>query len=417
MPLRGILPSIAFLSICAGAFAKAGAIPLHGWIPDSAEAAPVPVMALLPASLDKLLGIYLLARICLDVFAVAPNSLMSIFLLFIGSVTIIAGVMAALVQHDLKKLLSFHAVSQVGYMLLGIGSATSVGIAGGLFHMLNNAVYKCCLFLSSGAVEKETGTTELDKLGGLGEFMPITFMCTSIAALSISGVPPFNGFASKWMIYQGLIDLSGKSGLWIIWLVCAMIGSALTLASFLKVIHSIFLGQRSGLAKKTKEVSPLMWAPMAALAILCIVFGVFAFPLPLSKFIIPSVPDLAYAGSWHPLLATCLLIIGLLIGALIYLAGRIANVTVKAPYIGGEVLSDEEVKVPATGFYNTIRDWGPLDAIYRAAEKKMFDVYEVGSAMVFRVYDALGFMHNGLLYTYLAWMFVGFIVLFYLMRF
>ncbi len=410
-PVRmiGMLPAVGFLSLLTAALAKAGAMPLHSWIPDCADVAPVPVTAYIPAALDKFLGIYLLFRLCTDIFLVTPNSQASILLLAIGSFTIIAAVMSALVQHDLKKLLSFHAVSQVGYMVLGIGTAVPVGMAGALFHMLNNAIYKCCLFLSSGAVEKETGTTELDKLGGLGEFMPITFICASVAALSISGVPPFNGFVSKWMIYQALIELPRTGGLWMIWLVCAMIGSAFTLASFLKVIHSIFLGQWSGLTKKAKEVSWLMWAPMAALALLCVVFGVFAFPLPLAKFIIPSVPDFSYTGSWHPLLATGLLIVGLLIGALIYLAGRITNVTVKTAYIGGEVLSEEEVKVPVTGFYNTIRDWGPLKRIYAFAETGSLDIYEAGSRVVGWSYSVLGWLHNGLLHTYMSWMFIGFI--------
>ena len=121
---------------------------------------------------------------------------MSILLLVIGSFTIIAAVLGALVQHNLKKLLSFHAVSQVGYMVLGIGTGLPIGIAGGLFHMLNNAIYKCCLFLAGGAVEKKTGTTELSQLGGLARFMPLTFTAALVASLSISGVPPFNGFRS-----------------------------------------------------------------------------------------------------------------------------------------------------------------------------------------------------------------------------
>ena len=113
-------------------------------------------------------------------------------MMVIGSVTILAAVMMALVQKNYKKLLSYHAISQVGYMILGIGTMTPVGIVGGLFHMINNAMYKSCLFLTGGAVEKQIGTTDLDKLGGLGVKMPITFACFVITALSISGVPPFN---------------------------------------------------------------------------------------------------------------------------------------------------------------------------------------------------------------------------------
>jgi formate hydrogenlyase subunit 3/multisubunit Na+/H+ antiporter MnhD subunit len=409
--MYGWLPAVAFLSLLAGALTKAGAMPFHSWIPDCAESAPIPVTALLPASLDKLLGIYLLFRICTDIFQVTPNSPASIFLLTIGSFTIIAGVMAALVQHNMRKLLSFHAVSQVGYIVLGIGTALPVGIAGALFHMLNNTIYKTCLFLTAGSVEKEAGTGELDKLGGLGKAMPITFACAAIAALSISGVPPFNGFFSKWMIYQGIIELSGTSRLWVVWLCAAMFGSALTLASFVKLIHAVFLGQGSGDRPRSKEVPFLMWSPTLVLALLCIIFGIFASSIPLAMFILPSVKSVMYTGSWNPALATVLMVIGLLAGLLIYWAGKNSSASIRPAYIGGELIEEGAVKVPATGFYNTIRDYGPLSGIYKFAEKKLFDIYELGSRAAFALYDVFGFLHNGLLHTYLAWMFLGFTVL------
>lgn len=139
---------LAYMCLAAGAFAKAGAMPFHTWVPDTAEDAPTPVTAFLPASLDKLLGIYFLARITLDMFKM--SAAVNTFLMIVGSITIVAAVMMALIQHDLKRLLGYHAVSQVGYMVLGIGTGNPIGIAGGLFHMLNHAIYKSCLFLSGG---------------------------------------------------------------------------------------------------------------------------------------------------------------------------------------------------------------------------------------------------------------------------
>ena len=185
----------AFLLLMLAAITKAGAMPLHTWLPTSGEWAPVSVMALLPAALDKLLGIYLLVVIVKQLFII-NSSVLSIILAIIGSATIIIAVMIAMVQHNLKKLLSYHAISQVGYMILGIATGTPVGIAGGVFHMLNNAIYKSCLFLCGGAVEQQAGTAELDKLGGLGKKMSTTFSACLIAALSISGIPPLNGFVS-----------------------------------------------------------------------------------------------------------------------------------------------------------------------------------------------------------------------------
>ncbi len=415
LSLRGGIPLIAFLSLAAGAFAKAGAMPLHSWIPDSAEKAPTTVMAYLPASLDKLLGIYLLTRICLDIFRVVPNSPMSILLMAVGSFTIIVAVLGALVQHNLKKLLSFHAVSQVGYMVLGIGTGIPIGIAGGLFHMLNNAIYKCCLFLAGGAVEKRTGTTELNQLGGLARFMPLTFTAALIASLSISGVPPFNGFASKWMIYQGVIELGKTSNLWIIWLIAAMFGSALTLASFMKLMHATFLGQWSEWTEKAKEVNWLMWLPMLILALLCIIFGVFVYAVPVKYFIGAAIPGVSFTGIWSPALATLLILGGLLIGLIIYWVGRAKTAVAKPAYVGGELLDEKMIKVSGVDFYDTIKKWGFLPATYKWAEAKLFDVYDWGKAICRVLTAGLRWLHNGQLHTYLAWLLLGTLILLYLL--
>ena len=412
IPLDSHLAVYAFVLLALGAFAKAGAIPMHTWIPDAAEAAPLPVMAFLPASLDKLLGIYFLARLSLDMFIVQANSAMSIFLLIIGSVTIIAAVMMALIQHSMRRLLAYHAVSQVGYMVLGIGTANPIGIAGGLFHMLNHAIYKSTLFLTAGAVEKETGTTDLDSLGGLARFMPVSFVCCLIASLAISGVPPFNGFVSKWMIYQGIIEMaSTQNKIWVLWLCAAMFGSALTLASFMKLLHAVFLGQ-TGIRQRVKEVPVTMWLPMSILAALCVIFGIFAFQIPLKNFIIPSVPaGVSYIGLWQPGEATSFIIIGLGIGFLIYLMGNIKNTRTVEPFIGGETLPNE-ARPTGTEFYNTITDIPVLDKIYTMSKGGFFDVYEVGKKLTFSISGVLQYLHNGILPTYLVWCLLGMIILF-----
>lgn len=414
IPLDSGAAIYAFVLLALGAFAKAGAMPLHTWIPDSSEAAPLPVMAFLPASLDKLLGIYFLARLSLDIFVVKMNSAVSLFLLITGAVTIIAAVMMALTQHNMKRLLSYCAVSQVGYMVLGIGTANPVGIAGGLFHMLNHAIYECALFLTAGAVEKKAGTTEFDRLGGIAHFMPITFTSFLIGSLAISGIPPLNGFVSKWMVYQGIVEL-GKSGgrLWIIWLAAAMFGSALTLASFMKVSHAVFLGQRGDFkGRELKEAGITMWLPTAVLAVLCILFGIFAFEIPLKYFIIPAVGEaVSYAGLWQPDLATVLILIGLAIGALIYFIGTIKTIRTVEPFIGGEILPPEERPTGAE-FYNTIVDIPVFRGIYNMAKKGLFDVYELGSRLTFSVSGYLQRLHNGVLPTYLVWCLLGMLILF-----
>ena len=138
-----------------GSFTKAGAFPFHTWVPDYAKSAPASSSAYLPASLDKLLGIYFLARITTGMFIL--NEWLTLLLLSIGVISIITAVMMALVQHNYKRLLGFHAVSQVGYMILGFGLGSVIGVAAGLFHMINNALYKSGLFLSAGCVEYRTG--------------------------------------------------------------------------------------------------------------------------------------------------------------------------------------------------------------------------------------------------------------------
>ncbi|MFB0526352.1 MAG: NADH-quinone oxidoreductase subunit L [bacterium] len=417
VPLTGPLPTIAFISLAIASFAKAGAMPMHTWIPDCAEKAPIPVTAFLPASLDKLLGIYLLARIAMDIFVM--NKAMGMLLLIVGAVTIIAAVMMALIQHDLKRLLSYHAVSQVGYMVLGIGTGNPIGIAGGIFHMLNHAIYKGCLFLTGGGVEHRAQTTDLDKLGGLAKLMPITFVTCLIAALSISGVPPFNGFVSKWMVYQGVIEL-GKGGdkLWIVWLVTAMFGSALTLASFMKLIHSVFLGSSSPTTPRPvpirNEVSFTMWMPMAVLAGLCVIFGVFAYRVPLKNLILPAVPGVSFLGFWSPGLATLLVIIGIILGLIIYLLGNIKGVRLDTAYVGGEIIPQDS-RVTGVEFYDTIKDLGTLKKIYRQAEKKLFDIYDQGAKFVFFLIRGLRKIHSGVLPTYLFWSLFGMLILFIIM--
>ena len=154
-----ILTVSAFLALLVGSFTKAGAFPFHSWVPDYSETAPASSSALLPASLDKLLGIYFLARLTTNLFVMSQG--IKLLLLIIGVVSIITAVMMALMQHDSKRLLGYHAVSQVGYMILGFGLGSVIGVAAGLFHMINNAIYKSGLFLSTGAVERQTGKSDI----------------------------------------------------------------------------------------------------------------------------------------------------------------------------------------------------------------------------------------------------------------
>jgi formate hydrogenlyase subunit 3/multisubunit Na+/H+ antiporter MnhD subunit len=418
LELNNGLVVFSYICIAIAAFAKAGAMPFHTWIPDCAKDAPVPAVAFVLASLDKLLGIYLLARISLDLFVM--NQAMNILLMLIGAFTIIAAVMMALAQHNMKRLLGYHSVSQVGYMVLGIGTGNPIGIAGGLFHMLNNSVYKQALFLTAGNVEQKTGTTELDRLGGLAKAMPLTYISALIASLSISGVPPFNGFFSKWMVYQGIINQFQSSSfalraVSIFCLVVAMFGSGLTLASFMKLLHAVFLGQESGAqeSKIKNDVSWFMWLPCIILAIICVVFGIFANQIPLKYFIFPAVSGVSFMGTWYAGLSTSLIIIGLILGAIIFkLKALKPNIRQSDAFVGGEELDLGENRVTGTEFYNTVQEFGIIKSLYAKAEKGYFDIYEQGKSLVFGIGKIFQYLHNGILPTYLVWTLLGMIGLF-----
>ena len=407
----------AYLLLAAGALAKAGAMPFHTWVPDTAEHAPVPVTAYLPASLDKLLGIYLLVRLNTDCFVLPAWT--HTLLLTVGSITIVGAVLMALVQHDLKRLLGFHAVSQVGYMVVGIGTGNPIGIAGGLFHMLNHTLYKSALFLCAGNVERQAGTTNLDRLGGLARSMPVSFAVFLTASLAIAGIPPLNGFASKWMIYQGIVE-SGSTGggWWVLWLLCAAFGSALTLASFMKLLHAVFLGQPAdSKAAAASEAAPVMWAPAAILAATCVAFGVLTYALPLRWLIYPAVAEVpAFTGTWQPGLATAFLLLALVAGAFgfwVTLSGKSRTVE---PFVGGERLTDHpEMRLSGTDFYDTVERLPGLLGVYRTAGRGHLDAYEVGKRAVFTANGVLSWMHNGALPRYLAWFLVAAALLLYVL--
>lgn len=401
----------AFLFIAIGCFAKAGCMPFHTWIPQTAETAVTSVTAYLPASLDKLLGIYLLMRMVKDAFILDNTA--KIILLIMGALTIIFAVMMALVQHNIKKLLGYHAVSQVGYMVLGIACATPLGLAAGLFHMINHAIYKSCLFLCIGNVERKTKTAELTQLGGLAKFMPVTFILTLIASFSISGIPPFNGFISKWMIYQGLIDFAnspqsqGVKIIAILSLVLALSGSALTLASFLKLNAGVFLGDAK---KETKEVNALLLFSPIVLSLLCVIFGVFAYPV-----ILPPIKNAAgnftLSGLWQPGLATIFTLVTLLAGAIIFMIYK-KKIRSTSSFSGGEEPALNALNIE--DFYNNIREIKILKIIYKLAERKFFDIYEICKAISFFFIRFLRYLHNGVLSTYLGWCLLGMLGLFYI---
>ncbi|MBK8980319.1 MAG: hypothetical protein IPM29_30830 [Planctomycetes bacterium] len=430
---------VAWLLLFSAAIAKAGAMPLHTWIPTMAKGSNPVVMAFLPGSIDKVLGIYLLARISLDWFE--TSAALRMVVMSVGVVTMLGAVFMAMIQHDLRRLLAYHAVSQVGYMLLGIGTGTVIGVIGGVFHMLNHAIYKACLFLGAGSVERETGTADLARLGGLGRTFPVTFACMFVAALAISGIPPLNGFASKWLVYQGCVAADQP-----LFLVAAVFGSALTLASFVKVLHSVFCGPRAAHLGDARETSsPGVLLPLGTLAAACVLLGVLPGAV-LDGFVGPVVglaPDGAVSGAsalqgdpatWLPVGAppeviaaaaprfamssfAPWLVAGLLLGVAVVAAfagslGRSGAPRVRPTFIGGEALDRERHRFVGTGFYRTVEELPVLRPVFRRGERGGFDPYEVSIGFGRPVVALLRRLHSGVLTDYCAWCFAGTAVLF-----
>lgn len=267
---------VAFALLFVGFGTKAFIVPFHPLAADAHGAAPASISVMISGVLTKS-GIYGIIRLTYFLFQTMNLGTMQFLLVFIGSLSMFICVTMALAQHDFKRLLAFHSISQIGYVLTAVGLCTALGVSAGLYHAMNHTLFKGLLFLAAGAVLHETGTTDLGKLGGLSKKMPYTTVLFLIGAFSISGIPPFNGFASKWMIYQATYQKAVESGNigFLLVTIIALVTSVLTLASFVKVSQSVFFGQLPKELENVKEVSFGMRLAMGIFALLCVLTGLF----------------------------------------------------------------------------------------------------------------------------------------------
>jgi NADH:ubiquinone oxidoreductase subunit 5 (subunit L)/multisubunit Na+/H+ antiporter MnhA subunit len=236
--------------------------------------------------------------------------------------------------------------------------------------------------------------------------------------MSISGVPPLNGFASKWMIYQGIIDFGVGSGiankLWVVWLGLAVLGSALTLASFIKFIGGIFLSRRIPSLENVKEVPGLMWIPLVVLALFCLTFGVFATNLVVPRLFMPITGEFLFSGFWNSSFASLLVLLSILLGVIIYLATSLKKFRSEDSFIGGEKLQ-AETSYPTPEFYKTISEIGFFSWMYGKAEQKWFDIYDILKRFVLWLSHLLSGAHTGVLSGYLIWVCAGLIIMLLIM--
>jgi formate hydrogenlyase subunit 3/multisubunit Na+/H+ antiporter MnhD subunit len=293
------MTALAFTLFLVGFGIKMGMWPFgQVWLPDAHPAAPSPVSAMLSGVMIKT-GVYGLIRYFLwlvptSAHADYPFAKWGLVIAALGTITLFTGTMQALKQEQSKRLLAFHSIGQIGYILLGAGACiallagqnnklaalATIGLFGALFHVLNHGLFKGLLFLNAGSMLYATGTQDLNKMGGLMKFMPLTAITTIVASFSISGVPLFNGFVSKWSIYVATIQGSTSARYLAVCAVIAILTSALTLASFIKFFGVSFLSRSSTLVNEKAaatgrlEVGWLMQTPQVVLALLCVLLGV-----------------------------------------------------------------------------------------------------------------------------------------------
>ncbi|MBM9605142.1 proton-conducting transporter transmembrane domain-containing protein [Desulfopila inferna] len=289
--IPGNIKLIVFFFALIGFGSKAGIFPLHMWLPHAHPAAPSHISAVMSGVMIKM-GIYGIIRLY-SLLNVTDIVLGQVVLCF-GMISGVLGVVYALGKHDLKKLLAYHSVENIGIILIGAGIGmigiasdntlmAAFGFAGSLLHVLNHSIFKSLLFLGAGAVLQKTGTRHLDQLGGLIKTMPTTGRTFLIGSISISGLPPFNGFVSEFLIYfaafHGLV-LHGSSFIFsMLAIISLAIIGGLAAACFTKVIGVVFLGEpRSKAAENARESGPAMTVPMIILAVSCLVIGVFPEP-------------------------------------------------------------------------------------------------------------------------------------------
>ncbi|CNH80782.1 hydrogenase 4 subunit B [Yersinia intermedia] len=286
-----VMASAIFLLAFFGFGAKAGMLPLHGWLPRAHPAAPSHASALMSGVMVKI-GIFGIIKVGIDLLG-ASQMWWGVVVLAFGAVSSVLGVLYALAEHDIKRLLAYHTVENIGIILMGVGVGmigiaghqpvlAALGLLGALYHLLNHAVFKGLLFLGAGAVIYRVHTKDMEKMGGLARMMPYTALAFLVGCMAISALPPFNGFVSEWFTYQSLFTMTKDGGFIIrlagpIAIVMLAITGALAAMCFVKVYGISFCGlPRTEKAAQAREVPWPMTAAMLLLALLCLALGIGA---------------------------------------------------------------------------------------------------------------------------------------------
>jgi len=259
------ISDIAVLLILFGILSKSATLPFHTWLPD-AGVAPSPVTALLHAAVLVKIGVYVFAR--LFVATLAPSQLMFTVIPIIALASTFVSAGAALIETDIKRIIAYSTISQIGFIFFGFATGNVMGVAGGLLFILMHGLAKAGLFLCAGIVEQNTKIKDITKLGGLIRTMPVTAVSFLFCAFSVMGVPPFGGFFSKYMVFLGAVE-SGQFVMAFMFLICAI----LTILYLFRVFNRVFLGEAAGAS--AREGSRLMVVCVAVFALLSLLGGIF----------------------------------------------------------------------------------------------------------------------------------------------
>ena len=395
------IASLCFILAFCGFGCKAGMFPFHSWLPQAHPAAPSNVSALMSGGMIKI-GIFGIVKVGLDLLGSCEVQLWwGLVILVIGALSSVLGVAYALGEHDIKKLLAYHSVENIGIILLGIaigymGMALNqpviavLGIMAGLYHVLNHAMFKGLLFLGAGSVLYTTGSRNMEIMGGLARVMPATAMCFLIGSLAISAIPPLNGFVSEWFIYQSMFSVAITGDIIVRFFaafaaVSLAITGALAVTCFVKAYGVTFLGApRSEAAANAKEVPASMRIGMIILAVMCVCLGIGA------PWVAPVMQNIAAATTGQAAIAVAsgLDIANPAIGsvvstpmlAILLIACVLVPVAARSLFSKGGVASDRDPW--ACGY--ALDPEMPVVATTFAAEVKMFlkPIYAARDAVV-----------------------------------
>jgi hydrogenase-4 component B len=455
--VRGPIRDVLFGLFFVGFGVKAGVIPLHVWLPEAHPAAPSSISALMSGVLLKA-GIYGIVRVCAFGLGV-PRLSWGVIVVALGGLSAVLGVLYALMQHDLKRLLAYHSVENIGIILLGLGAGMMalaygrgelawIGVAASLYHVLNHAVFKGLLFLGAGDVVMTTGTRQIEQFGGLLRQMPWTGLFFLIGAMAISGLPPLNGFASEWLTFQAfLYGFRGSAEPLVHFLfpvggALLALTTALAAACFVKAFGISFLAlPRSRAAAGAPEVAAVMLVPQGILAGLCLVLGLFpGVVLRVLGRVLTSLPrlqpqaDTAWDGLGMasgggafdhvvPLMFATALLCGIALVSALALRPRFAPRRVSTWGCGGELSAQTEYTATAfskplmmifravyrpTRQVDSLADVSPYfphEVRYHAEIEPTFERYVYGPLLraVMRMANGLKGLQAGSLHAYLAY--------------